>query len=187
MARINSRTKGQKGEKMAIAFLASWTKLEFARTPSSGGLRWKKAENIAGDIVCTSKNKLFPLSIEVKFTRDINFEHLLYHKANKKEKRLVSRIEEYWMQAKSDAARAEKIPILLMRYNNMPKDFFFVMISRTFYDVIVYEQADHIKPFLMYSKGVVLTTSLALGKVNFKIVDEAAWTLINNRYGEGTK
>lgn len=184
MAGINSRRKGKGGEKQCINFLRSWTKMDFASTPSSGGLRWGKAENVAGDVICIQKNYIFPIAIEVKFVKDINFEHLLYHKASKKEKRLVSRIEEFWMQCRRDARRAEKAPMLMMRYNGMPKDFFFIVMGQKLYRHIVGTTNKMIKPYLNYSKGVVITTSLALSKVDFKKVEQAAWTYINNRYGK---
>jgi hypothetical protein len=192
---MNARKKGQRGEKMAIAFLKKWTKMDFARTPSSGGLRWKKADNISGDIVCIERNYIFPLSIEVKFVRDINFEHLLYHRPDRKSGRLVSRIEEFWMQATADGERAEKIPMLMMRYNGMPKDFFFVVLSKLLYSAIVIANSPGkdemglpilkmIRPYLCYSKGVFITTSDALAKVNWKKVEEAAYRVQNDCYGK---
>lgn len=177
---INSRSKGKRGEKQAIKFLEAWTGHEFASTPASGGLRWGKSENIAGDIVCVSKNYLFPLGIEVKFNKDINFEHLLYHSSKLKK----SRIQEFWEQASSDAERAEKIPMLMMRYNGMPANFFFIVIGKSLVKHLWFNAPNELRPNLEFSKGVVITTTLALSKIKWKHFEEATWNLQRERYGK---
>lgn len=120
---INSRKKGRRGEKKARLVLTKWTKLEFAGVPASGGLRWKKTDNITGDLVCTDPLHRFDFSIEVKNHREINFEHLLTPNIN-------SSIKEFWKQCKMDAIRGKKIPLLMMRYDGIrPSDYFFLVIS----------------------------------------------------------
>lgn len=124
----NSRAKGSKNERELSKWWQKWSGLEFSRVPASGGLRWQKKDDITGDLICTDprRSRRFPFSIETKFYKDINFEHLIL--GNKKQK-----IIEFWEQAKEDGARANRIPILFMRYNMMPKATWFVaMETRVF-------------------------------------------------------
>lgn len=124
MGRINSRRKGKTGEKKARQVLQEWTGLEFAGVPASGGLRWKKAENICGDIICTDAIHRFDFSVEVKNYKDINFEHLLTPKVNS----II--LDEFWPQCISDAERGKKLPLLMMRYDGIrPGDFFFCVLN----------------------------------------------------------
>jgi Holliday junction resolvase len=124
MKKINSRTKGSKNERELAKLFKDWTGRDFARTPSSGGLQWKSA-NSKGDIVCTSEGHYFPFCIEAKSYREINFEHLLYSPQPK--------ILEFWAQATRDAGKCNKIPLLFMRYNGMPKNLHFVVITQDTY------------------------------------------------------
>lgn len=181
MAGINARKKGQRGEKQAIAFLEDWTGMEFARTPASGGLRWGKAENISGDVVCIEKNYIFPLSIEVKFNKEINFEHLLYPKTVMGKKEFVPKIKEFWIQTIRDARRAEKIPMLLMRYNGMPSGFFFVVMSATLFGMLDMQK---LNPYLIYSKGVIITNTIALSKIPWNTFEDIVWQKHKERYGK---
>ena len=59
MNRINVNRKGGSGERMAKKFFQEWTNWEFERVPRSGGLRWKKVDNITGDLICTEPNIAF--------------------------------------------------------------------------------------------------------------------------------
>lgn len=124
MAKINSRSKGSKNERELCKFFQDWTSYEFARVPASGGLRWKNTQNTVGDIICTDNfhSRRFKLTIETKFYKDINFEHFILGNKNVK-------LNEFWEQAKDDGIRSNKIPIVFMRYNNMPKQTWFVMAS----------------------------------------------------------
>ena len=117
---INSRSKGQRGEKQAIGFMEAWTPYEFKRTPGSGGLRGHVADYTVGDIVMVTPNKICPFTIEVKNYKEINFEHLLMN--------VNSKVDEFWKQAADDAKRGQKLPLLLLRYNGLPKEFFFVVL-----------------------------------------------------------
>lgn len=121
--KINSRSKGNTNERRLAALFATWTKRTFARVPSSGGLSWKTA-NAKGDIICTKEGHYFPFCIEAKNYKEINFQHLLYLDNAK--------ILEFWAQCTRDAKIANKIPILTMRYNGMPKDLHFVVIPNDF-------------------------------------------------------
>ena len=133
MAGINSKKKGNKSELMVAKWFASWTGLEFQRVPQSGGLRWSNAQNIAGDIICVDQkhNRHFQLCVESKFYEDLDWDKVF---RNKK-----ADILKFWEQAKGDAIRAEKIPILFMRKNNMDKGMFYVGVD---YSVFLLIEAD---------------------------------------------
>lgn len=119
---INSKDKGNRGEWAAAKWLTQWTGHKFARTPGSGGLRWVDNDLVCGDLVCEEKNYYFPFTIEVKNYKSFGLTSYL---------RKNSIIYKWWEQAKEDAERAEKIPLLLIRKNGMPKgEFYLVMYLR---------------------------------------------------------
>jgi len=120
----NSKKKGNKNELELSKWWKTWSGQEFSRVPASGGLRWKNTDNISGDIINTDDrhSRRFPFSIETKFYKDINFEHLILGNKNIK-------VIEFWEQAKEDGLRAEKVPILFFRYNMMPKQTWFVAVT----------------------------------------------------------
>lgn len=122
--RINSKKKGSKNERDIAKFFKTWTSFEFSRVPQSGGLRWKKTDNITGDIVCSDPNHPGPfmLSVEGKSYKDLRFEHILI--PNKKRVKIF----DFWDQAIADAERGDKVPICFIRYNSLPKGFWFVII-----------------------------------------------------------
>lgn len=123
---MSSKQKGSRGERLAAKVLSKWSGLEFTRTPSSGGLRWEKTENIAGDIICTSKDIEFPFSVEVKnrSKSTLDFQAPLLD--------LNSSILDFWDQALEDAQRCDKVPILMMRRDRMPKNTFFIVFEKSF-------------------------------------------------------
>lgn len=129
--RKNSRNKGSRFERVIAKAFEAWTGYKFSRTPGSGG--WAKAKDAMGDLVCTDEkhSRRFPLSIECKNYQDIKFEHLLL--GNK-----TCKIHDFWEQATKDANRAKKLPVLIMRYNSMPKgEAFFVIGFNTGLDLYI--------------------------------------------------
>ena len=120
---INGKRKGNKSERELAKWWQGWSGIEFSRVPQSGGLRWQKTDDIAGDIIPTDKKgtRRFPFSIESKSYKDLRFEHIILGNKNVK-------ILEFWEQAKSDALRSIKYPILFLRYNGMKKSTWFVML-----------------------------------------------------------
>ena len=122
--RKNSKKKGNRFERVVCKFWEDWTGYEFQRVPQSGGLRWKNTSDITSDVICTDKkhSRRFPFSIECKSHQDIRFEHSLLQLK-------TAKINDFWAQTKSDAKRGNKLPILFMKYNGMPKDEMFVGIS----------------------------------------------------------
>ena len=126
----NSKNKGSRFERVVAKFWQDWTGYTFSRTPGSGG--WAKAKDSFGDLVCTDSrhSRRFPFSIECKSYQDIRFEHLLL--GNKS-----CKILSFWEQATYDAKRANKIPILIMKYNNMPKEEAFFMVDKKTAEIIL--------------------------------------------------
>lgn len=127
----NSKAKGNKGERELCKWFQQWTGYPFTRVPASGGLRWKNTNATAGDIICDDErhSRRFQFSVESKSYKDINFEHLILgNKSNK--------VLEFWSQCNDDATRSDKVPILFMRYNGMPKNTWFVIIPFKVYNLL---------------------------------------------------
>jgi len=107
--RKNSHLIGAANERALVKKLRKWAGIDFARVPSSGGLRWKDGQNIVGDLVCPDINAVFPFSVETK--------HYAKVTCVVKEGLLVPTCTMYkiWEQAKRDAARENKIPICFIK------------------------------------------------------------------------
>lgn len=118
---INSRAKGSRTERTVCEVLHKWTGRKFAKVPASGGLHWNISQ-ACGDVICLAEKHKFPFAVEVKGYEKIDFSHLLTDNKNKK-------IIEFWEQSVRDSQEAKKIPLLLMRYNGLPKNFFFVVLD----------------------------------------------------------
>lgn len=173
--RINSRKKGQRGENIAIEFMKDWTGMDFRRSPASGGLRGHVSQYTDGDLICVKKNYIFPLCIEVKFYEDLNFSHLLYDARPEKVKKKQKGIKAYWQQTKEAAKRAEKLPLLLMRYTGLPRDLFFVIMPFR----LQRQLAVNFKPMFIYNPWVVITTTRELKKIPWDFFDKVAKRSIN--------
>lgn len=124
MPKINSKQKGSRFERVICKVFSAWTGYEFQRVPQSGGLRWKKTDNITSDVTCADPkhSRRCLMSIECKSYQDIRFEHILLQNKSCK-------ILNFWEQANGDAQRANKYPFLIMHYNGMPKNEAFVMVN----------------------------------------------------------
>ena len=163
---INSKKKGSKNERDVCKWWKTWTGYEFSRVPSSGGLRWARTSDTTGDIICSDNKHFirFPFSIEVKSYKDINFEHLLLDLKRVK-------ILEFWSQALSDAERSNKLPVLMMRYNNMKKGEYFFVIKPVIYGIFrqSYKDLSYIEVKTDKVNLIILKASEVL-KVNYKQV-----------------
>lgn len=137
---INSKNKGNRGEREVAKFMKEWTGYEFTRVPQSGGLRWKSRENIAGDIICSDPKheRYCRLSIEVKFPSEVAFEHLLLHTIGKS----TDKVNHYWNQCSSDANAVNKVPILFIHRNGMKKGTFFVVLDSMVASKMIINQPD---------------------------------------------
>ena len=159
---------------MIAEFMKDWTGMDFRRTPGSGGLRGHVVDYTEGDLVCVKKNYIFPLCIEVKFYEELNFSHLLYDPRVKKKKKATG-IKGFWKQTAASAVRAEKVPILFMRYTGLPKDMFFVMISYRFFRSL----GVNFKKQFVIENRVVVTTTRELKTIPWSYVDKAAKIYLN--------
>lgn len=179
MGRINSRNKGSRNERNLSKWWEQWTGFEFGRVPSSGGLRWNRTTDTTGDIICTNQKHFlrFPFSIEAKDYKDINFEHILLGTKGCK-------VLQFWEQAKNDANRGNKIPILMMRYNGMKKNEYFFVVDSYLADIISIELLDTHVPYMIVSANEeVLHIYMAsdIINTNYKAIYKKAKTLLKNR------
>lgn len=138
--KVNSKQKGGRFERAICKWFTEWTGYEFNRVPASGGLRWKNAENITSDVACTDSkhSRRFCFSIECKSYSELKFEHILLEKKSCK-------ILKFWEQAREDAHRAGKLPMLIMKYNGMPKGEAFVMVSYQVYTKCIQPQRSNME------------------------------------------
>lgn len=127
---INSRAKGSRNERNVAKLMHDWTGYEFARTPQSGGLHWKK-KHTTGDIVCIDDlhGSRFAFSIECKFHEDLDLLHLIDDTIGKKSNKITL----FWDQAENDAKKVNKIPLLFMRRNGMKAGMHFVVMPTNFF------------------------------------------------------
>lgn len=119
----NGKAKGNKGEREVAKWFKDWTGYDFTRVPSSGGLRWHRKNDTVGDLICADEKhgRRFPFSVESKKYREITIlPCIIGQKAN---------TLDFWSQAKEDSERSGKEPILFMRYNNMKKNTYFVVVN----------------------------------------------------------
>ena len=79
-----------------------------------------------GDVVCTTEGHYFPFCIEGKFHVKIDFSHLLTPGIKNVD------ILDFWRQCERDAKACKKVPMLLMRYNGLPKEFWFLVLDTNF-------------------------------------------------------
>jgi hypothetical protein len=161
---------------MAADQLKIWTHKSFASTPRSGGLRWGAMKNVIGDIVCTTEGHFFPFSVEVKFYKDVNFEHTLYLDKGD--------LYDFWKQAQDDGLRAKKIPMLVFRYNRLPKGFFFIGLRLTDYKKLFLgsNMLELKRVMTLKHMNLVIITTPELVKTDYKEVRKNARNLIKERY-----
>lgn len=117
----NSKKKGNRFELKISKWFTQWTSYKFGRTPYSGANH--QSRDLASDIMCQDERHAHrcKISVECKNYKEIKFEHILL--GNK-----GCDILKFWEQASKDAKRANKVPVLCMRYNSMPaEEFFFVV------------------------------------------------------------
>lgn len=148
---VNSKAKGSKNERKVSVLFQDWTGYAFARTPASGGLRWKANQSIVGDIVCTDETHAhkFLFTVEAKSYKEINFEHLISSNTRVK-------ILEFWAQAVGDSQRVNKIPILMVRYNQMERDLHYLFLPTAFFNLIKEDIGDN-HGYLKYTGTVNFT------------------------------
>jgi hypothetical protein len=121
--------KGNRGQNKAREVLAKWARKKF-KSSNQSGMPGYNHDPHKGDILCDTEGHYFPFTVEVKNYAKIQFNHLLQPNVK------VSDIETFWRQCEGDAKRCKKIPMLLMRYDRLPADFFFVVITNHFASAI---------------------------------------------------
>lgn len=124
--------KGNRGQRKAIKLIESWTHKKFKSSSQSGMAGWNHDPH-KGDVLCDTEGHYFPFCVEVKNYKDINFCQLI-----QPDLKGVT-ILEFWKQCSGDAVFTKKIPMLLMRFNNLPADFFFVVVTQEFAKAIHFE------------------------------------------------
>lgn len=170
----NSKNKGNRFERTIAKFFQDWTGYKFSRTPGSGG--WAKAKDSFGDLVCTDEkhSRKFPFSIECKSYQDLKFEHILLGTKSCK-------ILSFWSQAIYDAERANKIPMLVMKYNNMPKGEAFMMVDDRLINLINHQESNLKKPTMVINTqehifGVYMLSDIK--NINYSLLYKEARKLL---------
>jgi len=142
--------------------------LEFARVPQSGGLGWKNRMQVTGDVIPTDPKDMvsFPFSVEGKSYASIDLQAPL----------LGNNCDwlEWWIQAASDARDADKLGILFMRRNMMPKGLHFVVVEYEVFDVML--EAQSFNPtmgYYIFSDELVIFSSKDLFKAKYKELEKA--------------
>jgi hypothetical protein len=130
---INSKTKGDNNEREAARFLFLWVKKRFIRSPSSGGRRLENNSSFCGDLVCEDEKFNFVFSVETKHLKD------LVLTGNMSAKRC--KVLTIWEQCVTDAVRAKKAPLLMLRKNGMPKGDYVVYFEYKYYEALL----DHVE------------------------------------------
>lgn len=119
---VQSKRKGNRFELKVAKWFSKWSGFKFERVPMSGA--WHSNRDATSDITCVDHKHQYKcrISVECKSYKDIKFEHVLLGNKN-------CDILRFWEQANRDANRSGKTPILCMRYNSMPREEFFFVIS----------------------------------------------------------
>jgi len=127
---VNSKAKGSRNERNVSKLMQDWSGYEFARTPQSGGLHWKK-QYTSGDICCIDDKHghRFAFSIECKFHEELDLLHLIDDTIGKKSNKILL----FWDQAVGDAKQVNKTPLLFMRRNGMKAGMHFVVMPTNFF------------------------------------------------------
>ncbi len=126
---INSRTKGHQFEreicnKLNKFFNIKINKYKFKRVPLSGGF---DKENFPGDIYSLSPLRFAKYwSVECKFYKEWKLEELFNGN--------VCNIMEWWEQSSQDAAKGDKLPILVFKKNH--SQIYFMTLQTDFQEYL---------------------------------------------------
>lgn len=175
---INSRKKGSRNERNLARLWQKYTGKEFTKTPSSGGLGWKRKSDTSGDIICTDEkhSRFFAFSIEAKAYKSINFNHLLLS--------VESDILKFWEQAKGDADKAKKTALLFMRYNGMPKNHYFLAMDKDYYDQLEVHLPQHESMIINLAElSLAIINSPSFFATNYEEVHKLTKQVNRDNYG----
>ena len=183
---MNQKKKGNKAERFAAAIWNEWAKRsgktwKYGRVPQSGALRWHKTTGTTGDITSTTEGHVLQFCIEVKSHAEIDFSQLL-----RPELKGV-KILEFWKQCTDDAARAGRIPLLMCRYNGLPKGKFFIVMrveDLNNLEMVVVDD-NRIDPILICpNPGLGIFMSDGLLKLPYSKIHKAAKLINKKRNGK---
>ena len=167
--RINSKNKGNKAERVVAKLFEDWTGEEWCRVPQSGGLQWSNKILASGDIMMTDPLALahFPFSIEVKFYKEITFQDLILPNQ--------STLQKFYTQSQRDGESIGKLPLVMFRYNRMPKNMFFVMMDIDSFDKVIFDM-DLDNGWFNYADEYAIFTSDNLFETNYRdFVKSLGW------------
>jgi len=178
----NVKKKSGNHERSVAKLFEDWSGYEFARTPQSGGLHWRKAHT-SGDIVCIDNQHglKFPFSIECKFYEELLLLPLIQGLIGKKSNKIL----EFWVQSDRDARNVNKIPLVFMRKNGMKKGLNFVMMGQDFFNkwLSLIGVWDTEYGFLGYTDSnyqLVIINSDELMKTEYQLFFKAGRKLLRN-------
>ena len=166
----NSKRKGNRFELLCSKWFTRWTKFTWNRVPMSGA--WHSNPDAASDITCVDERHAHrcKINVECKFYKDINFEHLLLGTK-------TCKILKFWEQACEDSQRVNKVPILCMRYNSMPREEFFIVVDQRLRELFL----DCSRQMDIYIKGYALSIFMAtdvIDTINYSLVHKKAKALV---------
>lgn len=177
---MNSKNKGNRFERKIARFFTKWTGYKFERNRAGSGA-WHSNKDSTSDLTCTDERHAHrcKISIECKNYKEIKFEHLLL--GNK-----GCDILKFWEQASKDAKRANKVPILCMRYNSIPSEEFFFVVGKDLSSVFYKPLFDKANIMVIDVPKIdeilyVFMASDILKNVNYKLVHKQAKLIIKNR------
>lgn len=174
----NSKKKGSRFELKVSKWFTKWTSFKFGRTPYSGANH--QSRDLSSDIMCQDERHAHrcKISVECKNYKEIKFEHILL--GNK-----GCDILKFWEQASKDAKRANKVPILCMRYNSMPSEEFFFVVGKNLSSVFYKPLFDKAPIMVIGVPKIdeilyVFMASDILKNISYKLVHKQAKLILKN-------
>jgi hypothetical protein len=109
-----SKRRGKTYERRCAQLLSDWTKINFRKTPGSGGFNKQggvviREELFCGDLICDKND--FKFCVEAKNRESFSFIALLKNPN-------TADFSEWWWQCLDDAKRVSLYPILFFKPNN---------------------------------------------------------------------
>lgn len=144
-----SKRKGKAYEARVAELFTKFTGISFRRTPNSGGYNKSGGVVIAdhlfsGDIICDNPNFIF--NVEAKNRENLSLPALL--------KNPCTSFSEYWFQCLEDAARADRIPIMVLKPDHSND---WVCIPYCYMQILGLTKSNHYI-FMCYHNPVTLIT-----------------------------
>lgn len=174
----NSKKKGSRFELRVSKWFTQWTSFKFGRTPYSGANH--QSRDLSSDIMCQDERHAHrcKISVECKNYKEIKFEHILL--GNK-----GCDILKFWEQASKDAKRANKVPILCMRYNSMPSEEFFFVVGKNLSSVFYKPLFDKAPIMVIDVPKIdeilyIFMASDILKNISYKLVHKQAKLILKN-------